>query len=83
MEVRVNKEAMIAHVAIKKFRGGGAMFAYLPNTNIKLPAGWQWSIVDGEIDTEDVYHVAHSFGCPPLDLDETCRIMCTDTGVSW
>ena len=77
-EVRVSKNRMIAYVAIRRERGGGAMFAYLPSTTIPLPQGWEWCYFEREVSTEDVTEIGRG-----MSLDETCRMMCTGTGITW
>lgn len=68
---------LVACVAIKRIHGGGAEFAYLPNTNISLPKGWEWNVIDGKVDTEDVSGVAASMRF--TSLEKTCRLMCQGT----
>lgn len=72
-----NHNNMIAFVAIRRIHGDGAQFAYLPNINISLPKGWEWNVIDGKVDTEDVSGVAASMRF--TSLEETCRLMCQGT----
>ena len=78
---------MKAFVAVKYRRDrqgnkvGGAIFGYLPNTDMQLPEGWEWARpkhLNGEIDTMDISGINH--GEP---IEETCRMMCAPAGLEF
>ena len=71
-------QKMTAYVAIRKENGGGATFAYLPNTDIQLPQRWEWAKINGKISMEDVTEIGRG-----MSLEDTCRMMCTGTGVTF
>ena len=79
----MSDQKMFAYVAIRRFgkRGGGAQFAYLPNNTILLPAGWEWNMLNGAHDMDDVSGVAESMRL--TDLDEVCRFMSQGSGIEW
>lgn len=70
-------QKMTAFVAIKRFANGLAVFAYLPNINVQLPDGWEWAIIDGEVDTMDVTEV----GWYDQSLEDKCRMMSASVGL--
>jgi hypothetical protein len=70
---------MIAFVAIKRVKGAGASFAYLPNTDITLPTGWEWLIVSGEVGKREVSEI----GDPDWSLEDRCRLMCDGIGIKF
>lgn len=74
----------VAYVAIKRHKGGGATFAYLPSQDIQLPSGWERSVITDEngqrvVDTEDISHWLDR----GMTVDQTCRMMSAHTGLKW
>ena len=69
---------MIAYIAIKRHKFGGATFAYLPDPQVVLPDGWTW------LRGPSGLHVTESIddiGSPDMSQVDRCRLMSEHTGI--
>lgn len=72
-----SKERVTIYIAQKKSHKLFT-YAYLPNKNVKLLPGWEWSRdLDGEIRTDDVTLLLKSkrYG----SKEQICEVLCTGT----